>query len=59
MSIGTSGIGAPEAMFPARRRPRTRRRRYKASHLAVLLATAFGALLALTAVVLLILSKWL
>lgn len=59
MSFGTSGIGAPEAMFPARRRPRSRRRRFKASHLAVLLVAAFGVLLALTAVGLVILSKWL
>jgi hypothetical protein len=46
-------------MFPARRRPKTRRRRYKASHLAVLLLAGFGVLLALTAVGLLVLSKWL
>ena len=59
MSFETSGIGAPEAMFPARRRPRSHRRRYKASHLAVVILAAFGALLALTAVGLLFLSKWL
>jgi hypothetical protein len=57
MSVGTSGVGAPEAMFPARRRPRTRRRRYKASHLAFFFLSAF-ALLALTVWGVIFLPKW-
>jgi hypothetical protein len=48
MSFETTGVGAPEAMFPARRRPRTRRRRYKASHLAIFLLGGFGLLSGLT-----------